>query len=207
MHDLPIGRGRSVTLSVVAAVVLGLLAPAAVLGHAELDTIAPANGSTVDVAPTEIVATFTEDLDPSKSSIVVLDSAGAQIATGGTVAADDAKKLTLALPALEPGAYQVRWTSASAEDGDLDRGTTGFTYAPAATASASPSAAGATPEASVGGPSPSATRTIAPSPSADTQPASTSTSDLIIPIVAAVILIAGLGYWLLRGRSRSGGTP
>ena len=97
----------------------------------------PANGSTVTAAPTEIVATFTEPLDPSKSSIVVLNASGAQIASGGQVDAADAKKMTLALPPLEAGTYQVRWTSDSAQDGDLDRGTTGFTYAPAPTPSAS----------------------------------------------------------------------
>jgi methionine-rich copper-binding protein CopC len=200
------GRGRSVTLLAAVAFSVALAAPAAVFGHAELDTITPANGSTVTTAPTEIVATFTEALDPSKSSIVVLNAAGAQVATGGTVDSTDTKKMTLALPSLDAGTYQVRWTSASAEDGDLDRGTTGFTYAPAPTQSTSPSAPpSATAAAS---PTPStAVASAAPSPSASGQPASTSTSDLIIPIVVAVILIAGLGYWLLRGRARSGGTP
>jgi methionine-rich copper-binding protein CopC len=155
------------------------------------------------------MATFTEPLDPSKSSLVVLNASGAQIASGGQVDAADTKKMTLALPPLEAGTYQVRWTTASALDGDLDRGTTGFTYAPAPSPSTSPSAgASATPAASVAAtPSPSAAASVAPSPSASGQPASTSTSDLLIPIVVAVILVAGLGYWLLRGRSRSGGTP
>ena len=203
------GRGRSVSLLAAVAFIVALAAPAAVLGHAELDTMTPANGSTVTRAPTEIVATFTEPLDPSKSSIVVLNASGAQIASGGQVDAADAKKMTLALPPLEAGTYQVRWTSDSAQDGDLDRGTTGFTYAPAPSPSASPSAAAsATPAASAAAtPSPSVAASVAPSPSGSGQPASTSTSDLLIPIVVAVILVAGLGYWLLRGRSRSGGTP
>jgi copper resistance protein C len=205
MHPTRPGRGRSVTLLAAAVTLAALVVPSVVLAHAELDTMTPANGSTVDVAPTEIVATFTEELDPGKSSIVVLNVGGAQIATGGTVAADDKKKMTLALPALEPGAYQVRWTSTSAEDGDIARGTTGFTYAPAATPSPTPSAAATrsvAPSAVV-----TASPSIAPSPSGDTTPTSTSTTDLIIPIVVAVILIAGLGYWLLRGRSRTSGTP
>ena len=94
------GRGRSVTLLAAVAFSVALAAPAAVFGHAELDTITPANGSTVTTAPTEIVATFTEALDPSKSSIVVLNAAGAQVATGGTVDSTDTKKMTLALPSL-----------------------------------------------------------------------------------------------------------
>jgi methionine-rich copper-binding protein CopC len=197
-----------VTLLWAAVTLVALLIPSGALAHAELDTITPANGSTVGVAPTEIVATFTEDLDPGKSSIVVLNAGGAQIASGGTVAADDKKKMTLALPALDPGTYQVRWTSTSAQDGDIDRGTTGFTYTSAPSPSPTPSAAAsATPEPSAAAPSPTSGPTVAPSPSADTTPTSSSTSDLLIPIVVAVILIAGLGYWLLRGRSRTSGTP
>ena len=159
------GRGRSVGLLAAVGFIVALAAPAAVLGHAELDTMTPANGSTVTSAPTEIIATFTEPLDPSKSSIVVLNASGAQIASGGQVDAADAKKMTLALPPLEAGTYQVRWTSDSAQDGDLDRGTTGFTYAPAPSASASPSAAAsATPAASVPTPRLSALRTKSSSP-------------------------------------------
>jgi methionine-rich copper-binding protein CopC len=199
------GLGRSVTFLAAVAFSVALAAPAAVLGHAELDTITPPNGSTVTAAPAEIVATFTEALDPSKSSIVVLNSGGAQVATGATVDPADPKKMTLALPPLDAGTYQVRWTSASAQDGDHDRGTTGFTFAPAPAPSTSPSPS---PSASAASPSPStAAATVAPTPSGDGQPASTSTGDLIIPIVVAVILVAGLGYWLLRGRAGSGGTP
>jgi len=190
------------------AFIAALAAPSAVLGHAELDTMTPATGSTVTAAPAQIVATFTEPLDPAKSSLVLVTSGGAQVASGGVVAADDAKKMTLALPSLAAGAYEIRWTTASALDGDLDRGTTTFTYAPAAPSASPSSAASATPVASAAAtPSPSIAATVAPSPSGTGQPASASTSDLIIPIVVAVILIAGLGYWLLRGRARSGGTP
>jgi methionine-rich copper-binding protein CopC len=190
------------------AFIAALAAPSAVLGHAELDTMTPATGSTVTAAPAQIVATFTEPLDPAKSSLVLVTSGGAQVASGGVVAADDAKKMTLALPSLAAGAYEIRWTTASALDGDLDRGTTTFTYAPAAPSASPSSAASATPAASAAAtPSPSIAATVAPSPSGTGQPASASTSDLLIPIVVAVILVAGLGYWLLRGRSRSSGTP
>ena len=208
MHVRSHGRGRPVTLLAAALASAALAIPATALGHAELDTITPANGATVTESPPEIVATFTETLDPSKSSIVVVTAAGAEVASGGVVGAD-LKTMTLALPTLEPGAYQVRWTSTSAEDGDLDRGTTGFTYAPAPTpsptATPAPSATPVPTQAAT--PSPSAAPVASPSPSANGQPASTSTADLIIPIIAAVVVIGGLGYWLLRRRSRTGGTP
>jgi copper resistance protein C len=191
------------------AVLVGLFAlPATVVAHAELETVTPADGATVAVLPTEIVMTFSEDLDPAKSSIVVAEVGNPPVASGGEVSASDLKRMTLALPELVAGEYEIRWTSASAEDGDLERGTTHFTYAPpnptesdilpTPTPSASPSA---TPRPSAQ-PSPSAS--AAPSPSAAGTPTA-STSDVLIPIVVAVVLIAALGVWLLRGRSRGGG--
>ena len=126
--DLPGRRGRSVTLFG-ALLVLAALLPAAVLAHAELDTVDPADGATVEVAPTEIVMTFVQDLDPSQSSIVVV-TGGTEVASGGAFDPAEPRRLTLALPALEPGSYEVRWTTLSAEDGELARGTTTFTFSP-----------------------------------------------------------------------------
>ena len=121
-------RGRSVTL-LGALVLLSALAPGAVLAHAELDTVDPADASTVEVAPTEIVMTFTQDLDPSQSSIVVV-TGGSEVASGGEFDPADPRRMTLALPSLEPGAYEVRWTTLSAEDNELARGVTSFTFTP-----------------------------------------------------------------------------
>jgi hypothetical protein len=200
MRPSPTGVGGSVTLRAAALGLLLSLVPASALAHAELDTITPPDKSTVGTAPTEIVATFTEELDPSKSSLVVVTSSGSQVASGGEVDATDKKKLTLALPALEPGAYEIRWTSTSAEDGDIARGVTTFTFTPAPTPSPAPTLApSATPA-----PTPSPPLTPAPSPSGAGTPTASST-DILIPIVVGVLLVAALGYWLLRGRSRAGG--
>jgi methionine-rich copper-binding protein CopC len=204
MRRSPTGRGRSVTLRVVALGLLFSLVPASALAHAELDTITPADKSTVGTAPTEIVATFTEELDPSKSSLVVVTSSGSQVASGGEVDATDKKKLTLTLPALEPGAYEIRWTSTSAEDGDIARGVTTFTFTPAPTPTPTPSLAPSATPAPTAAPTPSPSLTAAPSPSGSGTPTASNT-DILIPIVVAALLVAGLGYWLLRGRSRAGG--
>lgn len=202
-----VGRGRTVTLLVIAVALLGVVAPAGVFAHAELDTMTPADKSTVDIVPAEIVATFTEDLDPAKSSIVVVTAAGAQVASGGEVDPSYAKRMTLALPALEPGGYEVRWTSASAEDGDLDRGVTTFTFAPAATPSPTPSSAASPTAAPTAAPTPPPSPVASASPSGSGQPASTSTTDLLIPIIVAVILVGGFGYWLIRRRSTTSSPP
>jgi methionine-rich copper-binding protein CopC len=193
------GRGlAALPLSIVAL----LLATTAVLGHAELETAVPADGSTVTEPPTEIVLSFTEALNASKSSIKLVDARGATIAQGGAVDKSDPKTMRLALTStLAPGTYEMRWTSVSAEDGDVDHGTPKFTVA---APSPTPSEPGPSPVASASASvaaSPSASPSLAPSPSAAPTAPTASTGEVLIPILALVLVIAGLGGWLLS-RSR-----
>jgi copper resistance protein C len=191
--------------SIVLSALLAGLATGTVLGHAELATVTPADKSSVTAPPSEIVITYTEPLKPANSSIKLVDTNGKVVVEGGTVDAGDPKTMRLALPAdLGIGTYTARWTSASALDGDLDHGTTTFTYAvgpipgtPGPTGGTSPS----------GPPSPSTTSSSVASlpvgsPSAPATTPTASTSDAVIPIVVALIVLAALGLWLLRGRTR-----
>jgi methionine-rich copper-binding protein CopC len=197
-------RARRVSIALASAVLAGLVVlPATALGHAELDTVSPADGGTVSGPPTEIVMTFTETLDPAKSSIKLVDAGGTVIVEGSTVDTSDAKVMRLGLPAgLAAATYTARWISASAQDGDLDHGTTTFTVEAAATPS--PSSTPAPAESATAAPA-SAPPSIAPSPAASAAPtaATASTSDAIVPIVVALAVLVGLGLWLLRGRARS----
>jgi methionine-rich copper-binding protein CopC len=197
-------RPRRSVAAVALATVCLLLLPGIVLGHAELATMTPADKSTVP-PPTEIVATFTENLDPSGSNLAVVDSGGKVLAQGGTVDATDKKQMTLDLSTtpLSPGSYTIRWTSKSADDGDLDRNTTTFTViaatpVPSVAPSATPPASGSA-SASVAPPSSAAP---SPSPSGGTG-TTTSSTDALIPIVIVLIAVVALGAWLLRGRGRS----
>lgn len=186
-----------------AAVLLLTLVPSAVLGHAELDTISPADKSS-GPPPAEIVGTFVQNLDPAKSNFRVVNAGGTVVAEGGEVDPATPRRMTLTLSPLSPGAYTIRWTTFSTEDSELAHGETTFTVV-AATPSpsvapseaASPSVA---PSASAS-PAPSAA-TPSPSPSGGTGTTTTSTSDAVIPVIAALIVLAALGLWLLRSRSR-----
>jgi methionine-rich copper-binding protein CopC len=180
-----------------------LVIPSLANAHAALVTISPADQSS-GPAPTEIVGTFAENLDPSKSSFTLLDAGGVVVAQGGEVVSDDVRKMTLTLTeTLAPGAYTIRWTTFSTEDKELARGTTTFTVV-----AAGPSPSPAPSIRSTEGPSrtPSVAPSIAPSatPSAPPTAPATSTSDALIPIVVVLVVLAGLGLWLLRGRSRRG---
>jgi copper resistance protein C len=197
MTSIRRGRVARATLALTALAALAL--PAAVSAHAELDTMTPADKSTTQGSPTEIVATFTEDhLGPSGNSLVLLDAGGAIMAQGGTVSSDR-RSLTLTLTTpLQPGTYTIRWTSKSDEDGDVARGKTTFTVAAAASEPPS-SAPSSTPLATDSSIAPSVAATPAPSPSAAPAPA-TSTSDAVIPVVVALIVLLAIGGWLFRGR-------
>ena len=199
--DAAVGRRRRRLLAIPFAVGLALV-PAAALGHAELDTVTPADKSTVQGSPAEIVMTFTEALDPAKSSIRLVDAGGSVVAQGSTVDASAATTMRLALATpLVPGAYTARWTSSSAEDGDLDHGTTTFTVEAAASVAPSSSPTVTASPVSSGSPAPPAT--ASPTASAPPTTPTSSTSDAIIPILVAVVVIAALAAWLLRGRMRS----
>jgi methionine-rich copper-binding protein CopC len=109
-------RSRLLTISTLLAALV--LAPAVALGHAELDSATPGPGDEVVGSPAEIVATFTQDLDMSRTAMTVWDAADTIVAEG-PVLGEGPRELRLALPELAPGEYEVRWTSFSAEDSEL----------------------------------------------------------------------------------------
>ena len=149
--------------------------------------------------------TFTEPLVPAKSSIKLVNTNGQVVAEGSTVDAGDTKTMRLVLPANLPiGTFTARWTSASAVDGDLDHGTTTFTSG----------IQGPDPGTPIPSASPAVSASTAPvdvlpsdiarsaAPSAPPTTPAASTSDAVIPIVVALVVLVGFGVWLLRGRSR-----
>ncbi len=118
-----------VALSVALLLALAMIAPAVVLGHAELETSDPADGASVEgpfAGP--IVITFSEDLE-AESSAELRDGAGR---VASTAAIDGATISLTPDAALADGEYEVRWTAA-ADDGHIERGSFRFTVLPAAT--------------------------------------------------------------------------
>ncbi|HET9456906.1 MAG TPA: copper resistance CopC family protein [Candidatus Limnocylindrales bacterium] len=188
-------------VAVPVVVVALLLWPAAAFAHAELETATPADGAVLEAPPTEIVFTYTEELDPTGSSLTLHDASGSQIAAGG-VDPSDALIMRIDPPELAAGAYEVRSTALSAHDDHLERNVVSFTVSeptPAPTPSQTPiPSATAEPTAP-----PSASPSAAPSPSPSEDGTPASTTDVLIPIVAAIVLVALLGAWLLsRSRGR-----
>jgi len=188
------------------AVTGALLVPGLVVGHSELQTPTPADKSSVTTPVTQVSGTFTESIKKDGSSLLVKDATGTTVAQGGVDPADDKVMTASPTTPLANGSYTVQWTTISADDGDLARGTWTFTVAvaatpsPAATTGASASAA---PTAT-----PSAVPTVAPtpaaSPSASGRGSDTSGggSDVILPIVIALVVLGAGAAYLLSRRGR-----
>jgi copper transport protein len=95
--------------------------------HALLVSSTPADGSTVQQAPAEIVINFSERPDPNLSSIKVLDTSG-QVRAGGRPQAAPGRpsSLQVAPGNLPQGSYTVTWRTVSKVDGHLAAGS--FTF-------------------------------------------------------------------------------
>lgn len=190
-----------------AGCLLALALAGPVVAHADLVSSDPADRAVLATPPTTITLTFTEPLDAAKSSFKLIGPGGT-IGTG-KVAGDPAGMMLDGL-ALDPGSYQVQWTSAG-PDGHLERGTLAFTVSeptpPPATPSRTPALADASAGASAGAAaapaaSPSAPVSASPAPGADPgSPTSSSGGDVLLPIVVALLVVAGAGILVLR-RSR-----
>lgn len=170
--------------AIAAASVAAVLLAGTALAHAQLVSSDPPDGSMVPF-PSTITLTFDDDLDAARSQFLVVDASGAVVATGHVTAAD-AKTMQATGLSLAWGACQVRWT-AVASDGDLTRGTVSFTVIQSGALSVepSPSAGAASPALAV-----------------DVPLTAASGTDVILPILVALVLVGGVGVFVLR-RSRA----
>ncbi|HEX2578592.1 MAG TPA: copper resistance protein CopC [Aquihabitans sp.] len=110
--------------ALLAALALALVPAGPASAHAELSTSDPADGSVVDVAPSEVTIRFTEGVSVRPDGVRVLDGDGDRVDAGTATASGD----TVVAPldgALPDGGYVVAWRIVSA-DGHPVRGA--FTF-------------------------------------------------------------------------------
>jgi copper resistance protein C len=89
---------------------IALVAPMTAQAHAHLDHASPGAGSTVTAAPTEVVLSFTEKLEPKFSTIEVYDAKDTAVqASKATIDPASPAQLRVALKPLPPGTYKVIW--------------------------------------------------------------------------------------------------
>jgi len=103
-----------------------VLAASPAFAHSHPVKMAPDKDATVG-APKEISIEFSEALDPKLSTLELDDDKGVAVSKATAVLdPSDAKHLTLALPALAPGVYSVKWVSVATDAHRLN-GTYSFT--------------------------------------------------------------------------------
>jgi copper resistance protein C len=98
------------TRSLLAALAMtGFAAPA--MAHAFLQHASPGAGTTLAVAPKEIVLEFSESLEASFSGVAVTDATGRNIEAAPAVISGASMRVSL--KTLAPGRYRVRWHAVS----------------------------------------------------------------------------------------------
>ena len=143
---------------------------------------------------------------PSSADVVVKLVGGGTVAQGGRDPSDNKRMVATPAAALAPGSYLVEWTTTSADDGELARGTWTFTVAlpptPSPTPVATPAASATAAASSSAAPStPPPTTAATPVPSADGG-TSGSGNDVILPIVIALIVLGAGAAYLFSRRNR-----
>lgn len=186
-----------------AMIVVALILPTTLFAHAELQTTTPADKSTVAEPVNEVSGTYSEAMKPDGSSLIVKDASGTVVARGTVDPANDMRMVATPTTPLGNGTYLVESTSL-ATDGDIEHATWTFTVAVAAS---SPTPADTpAPTAST---SSAPTAAVTPVPSAGTTPAppgdgstAGSGSDVVLPIIVALIVLGAGAVFLLMRRGR-----
>jgi methionine-rich copper-binding protein CopC len=127
-----------------AATVTAMILAGPAFGHAKLRSTLPAADAQLQVAPQSLTLNFNENV---RLAVLTLNAGGRDIPVTVDRSAPAAPQVTVRLPALPAGKYQVQWSALSADDGHVTKGTFSFTVlaagaaAPAAPAAAAPAAA------------------------------------------------------------------
>jgi hypothetical protein len=100
--------------------------PAAASAHADLASSDPAAGDVLNQPPTEVVLTFSGELDPAGSAFTVTDEAGAVVGEGEVdLQVADRNVMRGDVTTDASGTFEVSWTALSA-DGHPEEGTFEF---------------------------------------------------------------------------------
>ena len=190
---------RGALAALLAALVVAAL-PAAVAAHSELESSSPAAGDVVVGGPREISGEFTEPVDPGRSSMELRGPDGARIARGGVPEGGPATRMTIAgLPPLVPGRYTVRWTTVTADDDRVERGTFRFTVDAATPEPESPEPTSTSTPTLAPTPTSAAVPTPTPAPQPDPAPAA-GAADGLVPLAGLAVVLGGGVAWVARRR-------
>ncbi|MDP9467224.1 MAG: copper resistance protein CopC, partial [Chloroflexota bacterium] len=122
---------RSVAAAVLLGVAIGVMMPSGVAAHAELVTSNPAANASLLESPKSISMTFSEAIDATTTSILLLDDRQRAVDGLGEVSVDASGLVaTVSVPPLDPGVYTVSYRVTSAVDGHVSAGIWAFLVDP-----------------------------------------------------------------------------
>ncbi len=101
------------TLIAVATFLVAALGAGLAHAHAFLDHAIPAVESTVAAAPQEISLSFTQNLEPSFSTVEITGPSGARVDAGKAQVSGNTMRV--GLKAAGPGTYRVHWRALSVD--------------------------------------------------------------------------------------------
>lgn len=198
---------RALVVAVVAAVAGLVLAAAPAQAHDRLVGSSPAADQAVDVAPDQLVLSFSNEPLELGSSVAVRDASGADLAVGPPLVSG--RDVSVALPVAPAGAYTVVWRVVS-QDGHPIEGTFGFTVttgaapSPTETTTTEPTTTG--PEATTTEPSAPPT-SIIEDVTPPTDPGSGGVPAWVLALVAVVAVGGVVALLITRRRQGPPGGP
>jgi len=124
-----------------AVALAGMILAGPAFGHAKLRSTIPAADAQLQVAPKSLTLNFNEDV---RLAVLTLTADGKDIPVTVDRSAPASPQVTVTLPVLAVGKYQVRWSALSPDDGHVSNGTFSFAILGPVTAPATPVPAAAT---------------------------------------------------------------
>ena len=94
------------------------------LAHAHLQSSTPANNAQLPHAPSTLTLNFSEE---AQLGVLKLGSSQGTIDVPIDRTAKPSSTVTVALPPLKPGKYDVQWSAIAHDDGHITKGTFSFT--------------------------------------------------------------------------------
>jgi copper resistance protein C len=105
---------------------MAAMLPLAAVGHAKLLGTSPATGEQLTDAPRQLTLKFNEAV---QLGTLKLSTGGKDIPLTLDRGAPAAAQVSVALPTLAPGTYQVQWSALTVDDGHVVKGTFSFVVA------------------------------------------------------------------------------
>ncbi len=101
----------------------GVISASPVFAHAKLEGTSPPADAQLSQAPKSLTLKFNEDVELAGLKLTV---DGKDIAVTFNRGAAAARQVTVALPSLTAGTYQVQWSALSPDDGHIAKGAFSF---------------------------------------------------------------------------------